>query len=97
LSLFKTYDKYTWTLKANNFKIGDKDINAKDNGQRFVSLEPQLPYLYLPEADFEAFTTQVHKIYDKWFNIRQKKKKCGDTVCKFDTKCSEVDKKDVNF
>lgn len=60
-------------MKARDFKIGDKDIQPSGGGTRFVSLEPQLPYLYIPERDFDVFTTQMHKIFDKWWNIRKKK------------------------
>lgn len=82
LGLLKTYNEYTWSVRAKNFKIGDKDITTTTD--RFVSLEPQLPYLYIPSDDFDTFTSQVHKIYDKWYNIRKKKQKCGDTYCKFE-------------
>jgi|TARA_B110000305_G_C19017333_1_gene437714 hypothetical protein len=53
MRLFKTASVNTWTLRANSFFVGDKRIEiARD---RYVSLEPQLPFLYIPDSDFSKF------------------------------------------
>jgi hypothetical protein len=53
MRVFKTVALNTWSLRANNLKLGVEKLAA--SGYRQVSLEPQLPYLYMPDADFTVF------------------------------------------
>lgn len=50
LRVFHTIATNSWSLRANNFRLGTEML--KHSGYRQVSLEPQLPYLYLPNSDF---------------------------------------------
>lgn len=79
LKVFKTLATNTWSLRANNFKLGTQTLSH--TGYRQVSLEPQLPYLYLPNADFQQFREKLTKI------IGTPICSYGDNVCKFQSPC----------
>jgi len=84
--MFKTASLNTWTLRANSFFVGDKRIEVVR--ERFVSLEPQLPFLYIPDSDFSKFREQLNNI------IGTPICSYSDNVCKFQAPCSENTWKD---
>ena len=49
---FRTLNKGTWDLQGEKFKLGNSIEIAQETVVRF---EPQLPYLYLPNAYYEIF------------------------------------------
>jgi len=75
LCVFKTVALNTWSLRANNLKLGVEKLAA--SGYRQVSMEPQLPYLYMPDADFTQFREKLNKI------IGTPVCSYGDNLCKF--------------
>ena len=70
----RTASTSTWDLKTNKLQIGDKELAQKG----FVRFEPQLPYLYLPEAFYKIFAEEINKKYDKKICDIDK------NVCKFE-------------
>ena len=79
LRVFKTIAINSWSLRANNLKLGVEAL--KTSGYRQISLEPQLPYLYMPDADFDEFRLKLNKI------IGTPVCAYGDNLCKFQSPC----------
>ena len=51
-----TINKGTWSLKSNFAKLGDEKVfDVGTDNYRKVTIDPQLPYLYIPEKDFQSF------------------------------------------
>lgn len=51
-----TRNKGTWALNSNYAKHGDEKVyELSPSEPRVIQIEPQLPYLYIPEKDFMQF------------------------------------------
>lgn len=74
LDVYQTAGTNTWNLKADQFYFGKNKMTAK----RFVSIEPQVEHLYIPDWDFKYYRSKILKM--KEFNPECK----GDAIiCKF--------------
>lgn len=52
LTTFRTYSTAHWDLKANSFMLGGKTFLGD---RRVISIDPHIPYLYIPNADWTDF------------------------------------------
>jgi hypothetical protein len=77
LQMYKTKDLSSWSIKIRNMYLNN-DALIDAGGTRYLSLDMQLPYLYLPNADFIKFQVQManfdrnihcnyHNNYCKWY------------------------------
>ena len=53
LRTFRTYSPAHWDLKANNYMLGGKCFLC--DVQRIISIDPHIPYLYIPTNDWTDF------------------------------------------
>lgn len=67
LITFRTYSPQHWDLKADNFMIDGK---AFLSDVRIISIDPHIPYLYIPNNDWNDFAREMSLIY-------------ADIVCEF--------------
>ena len=82
ITLLRTQHKGTWDLRCSQLKL-DTEYLAEDS---IVRIEPQLPYLYLPEHYYAKFKEKINKRYGSEVCPPDK------NYCKFDKLCSSVDK-----
>lgn len=57
--------------------------------ERVISIDPHIPYLYLPKDDFHKFSVEMSKHFGKIY--------CKDHFCMFDTDCANVPDSNVPF
>ena len=65
LKMFKTVNSSTWNLKTSTFKIGTQELQDKGAPllNREIDINPHFPYLYLPDADWNAFADALEKVH----------------------------------
>jgi hypothetical protein len=89
LRMFRCQDLNAWRVAGRNFYIG---VNHFIRGQvRYLEINPNLPYLYIPDEDFISFQSLMVKMYPDIicsFKLN---------VCYWDKSCSEVKTKSNPF
>lgn len=50
--MFKTVDEKSWNVQATTFKLGYNNFRTEKDTPRVVSLNPHLPYIYVPDDDW---------------------------------------------
>lgn len=63
LTLIETMGKDTWKLKGTYFMYDYTDLSKSD--ERGVIIDPNFPYVYIPDSDFLRFAEQISNNYDK--------------------------------
>ena len=81
--MFKTVSDISWVIKGNSFKLGDTTFLEQE---RFVNMDPMVPYLYIPDADFQLVAQRIHKNFERFFQ----NKICDDGKCRFDKPCDQI-------
>jgi hypothetical protein len=69
--MIHTEDTSTWRVRLSKSLVGGNTLVF--DSARFVLIEPQLPYLYLPENDFKIVANKLAGIYE-------------DIICSYSTK-----------
>ena len=62
LTVLKTQDEKSWTLTASKFMYGDESL-LKNEVEKNIDINPHLPYLYIPNADFTHFGLTLNNMY----------------------------------
>jgi hypothetical protein len=81
--MIKTRDLNSFQLNANQFHLGDTLFLNKN---RAIDIDPQLPYIYMPDLDFIKIQEKLQELYYGQDII------CDYTTnfCKFNKPCSDV-------
>jgi hypothetical protein len=58
MTIMKTPTIYNWNFNLVAGNYSGKQINPSDSS-RVVTFDPQVPYIYVPQTDFETFKTIV--------------------------------------
>jgi hypothetical protein len=88
LKMFRTFSPQQWDLKADNFLLGGTSFLM---ASRVISIDPHIPYLYIPNNDWIDFANTMEKHYGKLYCQFSKNK------CYFDTACANVPESSVPF
>lgn len=86
--MFKTNDLANWSLRATNFFLGYDEFEQAGNA-RVVDLNPHLPYIYVPDQDWQIISERLQDIYH---DIRCE---FDENVCKFQKRCSMIPHVDI--
>ena len=78
LTYIQTRNSTTWGLSAAYFIVFDHTIYT-DSTPKVALIEPQYPYLYIPQHEFESFRGAVNDVY--------KDANCKLTYCYFSKPC----------
>ena len=81
LTWMETLNTDSWALAAKFMIIFDETVRMTADNPRIILIEPQMPYMYLPEYEFASFTTNVLNVY------REKGVKCKRDYCYFESSC----------
>lgn len=57
----KTNDIYSWHLKSNVVRIGGVEVSR---ASQFIDLDPQLPYIYVPDNVWIDISEEFARIYN---------------------------------
>ena len=91
LTVLKTKDEKSWTLSASEFLYnGTSLITGID---KRIDLNPHLPYLYIPDADWTHFAFTINSLYA----TAQYPIDCnyGGNYCRWQAHCDDLQAKDI--
>ena len=79
-------DDATWNLNAKNFYMFDE--NYLKDVPKTIKVDPHLPFLYIPDADFTHFAFTLNKKYENKTTFEG----CDYTLnyCRFNVSCDVV-------
>ena len=58
LTPIRTKATNSWEIKANRFSFGN-DLLIFPNPERFIEVDPQLPYFYVPNEDWTSISLKL--------------------------------------
>mmetsp|Transcript_8602 Transcript_8602/g.14529 ORF Transcript_8602/g.14529 Transcript_8602/m.14529 type:complete len:242 (+) Transcript_8602:551-1276(+) len=90
LEMFRTNNNGNWMLGVESYQFNKMDL-VDSTQTRYVFLEPQLPFIYIPDSDFKTFRTVMKNSYP---NIECDTSK---NYCRFLEKCEDVRTADQDF
>jgi hypothetical protein len=61
LKMFKTNSRSKWSIPAQDIWFNDEKI--LDGVEKLLELNPHLPFIYIPEADWTHFGYAINKLY----------------------------------
>ena len=62
LTTIRTKATNSWEMKANRFSFGNDSL-IFSNPERFMEVDPQLPYFYVPNDDWTSISEKMSEIY----------------------------------
>ena len=62
LTVLKTQDEKSWTLTASKFMYNNTSL-LNNEVEKNIDINPHLPYLYIPNADFTHFGLTLNNMY----------------------------------
>ena len=72
-------DTSGWHIPATSYKVGY--IPVPNSRSRKLTLNPELPYLYLPASDFAGISERINTIMAE--------EVCKGSMCRYDTPCDQ--------
>ena len=86
LTWLHTKENDSWGLAAKFMIVFDETVRMEGNDPRVILIEPQMPYMYLPKAEFKHFAENLKNVYEDI--------KCKATFCYFEKSCENVNEPD---
>lgn len=77
LTWMHTKENDSWALAARFMIVFDETVQMEADQPRVILIEPQMPYMYLPEFEFASFAQNAMDVYPDL--------KCKRTYCYFES------------
>jgi hypothetical protein len=81
LKMFRTVSTSHWDLKSDDFLMGGKPF-LQD--VRYISIDPHIPYLYIPTYDWNLFSNAMSE------NYPDLKCSSANNRCFWSTSCAQI-------